>query len=142
MKRIVILLLLVFAACSSNPGPKDVVFKFIKAVKISDSLAVTQILDTDAYIKMRMVEMSPEDSAQVLAEERVKVIQSLIGDGETRRYWTKPEMRILVNKARITEDDADVDVSYMDKQTGQLIYTQVLLKRQPDGTWRITYFKQ
>jgi len=142
MKRIVILSLLALVACSSTPGPKDVVFKFIKAVKTSDSLAVTQILDVDAYIKMRMAEMSPEDSAQVLAEERVKVIQSLVGDGDTRRYWNKPEMRILVNRARVTDDDADVDVSYMDKQTGHLIYTQVLLKRQPDGTWRITYFKQ
>ena len=142
MKKLLILLAVMIAACSSQPGPKDVVFSFIKAVKTSDSLMVTQILDIDAYIKMRMTEMSPEDSAQVLADERIKTIQSLLGDGETRRYWTKPEMRILVNKARINENDADVDMSFMDKQTGSLIYSKVLLKKQPDGTWRITYFKQ
>ena len=142
MRKLLTVTLLAIVACSSQPGPKDVVFQFIKAVRTSDSLTVVQLLDVDAYIKMRMVEMSPEDSAQVLIEERVKTIQSLIGDGETRRYWNKPEMRILVNKARINENDADVDMSFMDKQTGSLIYSKVLLKKQPDKSWRITYFKQ
>ena len=142
MRKLLTLTLLAIVACSSQPGPKDVVFKFIKAVRTSDSLTVVQLLDVDAYIKMRMAEMSPEDSAQVLIEERAKTIQSLIGDGETRRYWNKPEMRILVNKARVYENDADVDMSFMDKQTGSLIYSKVLLKKQPDKSWRITYFKQ
>jgi hypothetical protein len=142
MRKIIILIVLIVTACSSQPGPKDVVFDFIRAVKMSDSLAVVQILDIDAYIKMRMTEMSPEDSAQVLAEENVKTIQSLLGNGETRRYWSKPEMRILVNKARINENDADVDMSFMDKQTGSLVYSKVLLKKQDDDSWRIVYFKQ
>jgi len=142
MKKLILLLILAIAACSSQPGPKDVVFSFIKAVKTSDSLAVVQLLDIDAYIKTRMTEMSPEDSAQVLVEERVKTIQTLLGNGETRRYWSKPEMRIIVNKARINENDADVDMSFMDKQIGSLIYSKVILQKQPDGTWRITYFRQ
>ena len=142
MRKIIIVIGLAAIACSSQPGPKDVVFEFIRAVKASDSLTVVQLLDVDAFIRMRMVEMSPEDSAQVLVDERGKTIQSLLGDGETRRYWNKPEMRILVNKARINEDEADVDMSFMDKQTGSLVYSKVLLKKQPDKSWRITYFKQ
>jgi hypothetical protein len=126
-------------ACSGQPGPKDVVFEFIRAVYDSDSTKIVEILDVDAYTRMHMVEMSPEDSAAVLKEHRVKTIQSLLDDGEKRAFWTKS--RILVNKERIKDDFAEVDVSFIDRVTNVLLYTKIQLEKQPDGSWKIVYFK-
>jgi len=125
--------------CSGKPGPKDVVFEFIRAVYDSDSLKITQILDVDAYTRMHMVEMSPEDSALVLEEYRVKTIQSLLGDGEKRAFWIKSQ--ILVNQEHVKDDFAEVDVSFIDRVTGVLLYTKIQLEKQPDGYWKIVYFK-
>lgn len=125
--------------CSGKPGPKDVVFDFIHAVYDSDSTKIVELLDVDAYNKMHMVEMSPEDSAQVLKEYRVKTIQSLLGKGAKRAYWMKSQ--ILVNREEIKDDFAEVDVSFIDRTTNVLLYTKIQLRKQPDGNWRIVYFK-
>jgi hypothetical protein len=139
MKRITLAILCGIVACSGQPGPKDVVFDFIQAVYDSDSTKIVQLLDVDAYTRMRMVEMSPADSALVLEENRVKTIQSLLGKGERRAYWMKSQ--ILVNKEHINDGFAEVDVSFIDKVSGVLLYTQIQLRKQPDGSWRIVYFK-
>jgi hypothetical protein len=141
MKNIGLILLVLLCACSSTPEPKDVVFDFIKAVKTSDSLAVTQLLDIDEYIKIRMTEMSPEDSVAVIEQERIGVIDRLLREGKTREYWNEEGLKFVVNRARIYGDSAYVDVSYMEK-TGRLIYTNMILKRYPDKNWKIIYFKE
>jgi hypothetical protein len=88
--------------CSGKPGPKDVVFDFIRAVYDSDSTKIVKILDVDAYNRMHMVEMSPED---------------------------------------IKDDFAEVEVSFIDRSTNVLTFTKIQLRKQPDGSWRIVYFK-
>jgi hypothetical protein len=139
MKRILLILGLGLVFCSGKPGPKDMVFDFIRAVYESDSTRIVEILDVDAYNRMHMVEMSPEDSARVLEEYRAKTIQSLLGDGAKRAYWMKSQ--ILVNQERIEGDSAEVDVSFIDRVTNVLLYTKIQLRKQPDGNWRIVYFK-
>jgi len=139
MRKLLFVLALGLMVCSGKPGPKDVVFEFIRAVYDSDSLKITQILDVDAYTRMHMVEMSPEDSALVLEEYRVKTIQSLLGDGEKRAFWIKSQ--ILVNQEHVKDDFAEVDVSFIDRVTGVLLYTKIQLEKQPDGYWKIVYFK-
>ena len=139
MKNLIFVFVFGFLACSGRPGPKDVVFNFIRAVYDSDSTKIVDMLDVDAYTRMHMVDMSSEDSAAVLAEYRVKTIQSLLNDGEKRAFWLKSQ--ILVNKEHIKDDFAEVDVSFIDKNTNVLLYTKIQLKKQPDGSWKIVYFK-
>lgn len=139
MKRLFLILGLGLVFCSGKPGPKDVVFDFIRAVYDSDSTKIVEILDVDAYNRMHMVEMSPEDSALVLGEYRIKTIQSLLGDGEKRAFWTKSQ--ILVNQEHIKDDFAEVEVSFIDRSTNILTYTKIQLRKQPDGNWKIVYFK-
>jgi len=139
MKKIILIVIIGVFACSGKPGPKEVVFDFIRAVYKSDSLKITEILDVDAYIEMHIVEMSPEDSAAVFDEQRIKTIQSLLGGGEKRAYWMKSQ--ILVNKVNAKGDFAEVDVSFIDKVSSTLRYTKIQLRKQPDDSWRIIYFK-
>jgi hypothetical protein len=139
MKRLFLILGLGLVFCSGKPGPKDVLFDFIRAVYDSDSTTIVEILDVDAYNRMHMVEMSPEDSALVLEEYRIKTIQSLLGDGEKRAFWTKSQ--ILVNQEHIKDDFAEVEVSFIDRSTNVLTFTKIQLRKQPDGSWRIVYFK-
>jgi hypothetical protein len=139
MKKMLVVLFFGFLYCSGQPGPKDTVFDFIRAVYDSDSTSIVRILDVDAYIRKQMVPMSPEDSATVLEEYRTKTIQSLLGDGPKRAYWLKSQ--ILVNKEHINDGFAEVDVSFIDKDTGVLRYTRIQLERQPDDSWKIVYFQ-
>jgi hypothetical protein len=139
MRKVVLALSLIFVACSGGPSPKDAVFEFIDAVKSDDSLKIAQILDIDSYIRLRMSEMSPEDSANVLEEYRAKTFQSLLGDGEIRKRFLHD--LIVVNTEARQDSIADVEVSFIDRQTRIQLYTKMLLRRQADHTWRIISFK-
>jgi hypothetical protein len=139
MRKITFIGLMVLLTCAGRPGPKDVVFEFIDAVKTSDSLRVVQLLDLDAYVKNLMPVMSPEDSAKALTQYGDRTIQSLLGDGDTRRRWMR--MLIVVNKETISNHSAEVEVSFIDQQAGHQLYTLMQLRRQPDGTWKVTYFR-
>lgn len=139
MKKLVLIVIIGVFACSGKPGPKEVVFDFIRAVYESDSLKITEILDVDAYIKLQLAEMSPEDSSAVFDKQRISTIQSLLGDGEKRAYWMKSQL--LVNRVNVKDDFAEVDVSFIDKVSSTLRYTKIQLRKQPDNSWRIVYFK-
>jgi hypothetical protein len=139
MKKLVIITVLILTACSSGPSPKDTVFEFIDAVKASDSLRVAKLLDMDVYIKARMQAMSSEDSAKVLSDYRVKTIQSLLGDGDVRRRFLQE--LIVVNTETRQDSVAEVEVSFINKDTQVQLYTKMQLCRQPDRAWRITYFR-
>jgi hypothetical protein len=139
MKKISFLSLLVLAACSSQPGPKDVVFDFIAAVRTGDTTSVLQMLDIDAYVKFNMVEMSPEDSAVALREYRDLPVQRLFGDGEVRERWMN--WQIVVNRELKQDSLADVEVSFVNRMTRHQILTYVKLQLQPDGVWKIYYFE-
>ena len=137
MRKLIILCAL-FLACTSRPDPKDTVFAFIEGVMTSDSLRIVYALDIDAYVIARMAEMSPEDSALVMEEQRDKTIQSLLGDGIIRLLWQNQQ--ILVNESTETDSTAEVEVSFIDRTTRHMVYTKMLLKLQPDNSWKIVYF--
>jgi len=140
MKKISLLFLLALAAaCSSKPAPKDVVFDFIDAVRSADSSRVTHLLDIDAYLKMNMPEMSPEDSATVFREQRNLPLERLFGPGDVRERWAN--WQIVVNKEIKRDGEAMVEVSFVNKMVGYQLYTTMQLQRQPDGAWKITYFE-
>jgi len=139
MKKLLILVIPLLLACSSQPGPKDVVFEFIDGVLTSDSLIVVKNLDIDAYIKSLMMEMSPADSSAILSEKRVSTIQTLLGDGETRRRWLRSQ--IIVNTETKSDSVAEVEVSFIDRSINHQLYTKMQLKRQVDKSWKIVFFK-
>jgi hypothetical protein len=139
MKKIIFIGMIFIGACAKGPQPKDVVFEFIDAVKSSDSLRVAQILDIDSYIKSIMTEMSPSDSAQVLIDYRAKTIKSLLGNGEVRLRWMRS--LIVVNKEEKQDSTAEVEVSFIDQALERQLYTKMQLHQQPNGGWKITYFK-
>ncbi len=136
--RKLIILSAVFLACSGRPDPKDTVFLFIEAVMTSDSLGVVNNLDIDAYVVALMAEMSPDDSAAVLAANREKTIQSLLGKGPVRLKWMSRQ--ILVNESVESDSTAEVEVSFIDRTTRHMVYTKMQLKLQPDNSWKIVYF--
>ena len=139
MKNLIIILLLVALGCSAGPAPKDVVFDFIAAVRNSDTTRVVQLLDIDTYVKGRTGTMSSADSATVLAAYRDSTMQALLGEGEVRDRWTK--WQIVVNKEIRQDSLAEVEVSFIDRTRDFQLYTKFQLERQPDNTWRITYFR-
>lgn len=139
MKKTILLFLTALLACSGKPSPTDVVIDFIGAVRESDSTRVVKYLDIDAYIKNQMMAMTPEDSAKVLAEYRIKTIQSLLGEGDVRREWVRKQ--IVVNQQAIVDSAAEVEVSFIDQAIGHQLYTKMQLRKQPDGSWRIVYFR-
>jgi hypothetical protein len=139
MRRLLIIFSIAIIACSGKPGPKDVVFDFIDAVLSSDSLRVINDLDVDEYVKMLLMEMSPEDSALAISEHRQKTINSLLGDGDTRSRWLRQQ--IVVNEAFVEDTLAEVEVSFIDQSSGHMVYTRMQLKRQPDDTWKIIFFR-
>ena len=135
-----ILLSLAALACSSKPDPKEVVFDFIDAVLTSDSLRVVKDLDVDAYVKMLMTEMTPEDSAAALALNRDKTIKSLLDDGDVRSRWLRQQ--IVVNQAFVADTTAEVEVSFIDKSSGHMVYSRMQLNWRPDdNAWKIVFFR-
>jgi hypothetical protein len=140
MRKLLILFSLAALACSSKPDPKDVVFDFIDAVLTSDSLRVAKDLDVDAYLKNFMTEMTPEDSAAALEANRGKTIRSLLDDGEVRSRWLRQQ--IVVNEAFVADTTAEVEVSFIDKSSGHMVYSRMQLSWRPDeDTWKIVFFR-
>ncbi len=139
MRKLYIIFAITIIACSGKPGPKDVVFDFIDAVLTSDSLRVINDLDVDEYVKMLLMEMSPEDSVLAISEQREKTIQSLLGDGQTRSRWMRQQ--IVVNEAFVADTLSEVEVSFIDQASGHMVYTKMQLKKQPDDTWKIIFFR-
>jgi hypothetical protein len=86
-----------------------------------------------------MPAMSPEDSVKVMDEYRVKTIQSLLGEGDVRKRFLHD--LIVVNTETRQDSVAEVEVSFLDRQAGNQLYTKMQLRRQPDRSWRVTYFK-
>ncbi len=139
MRKLYIIFAITIIACSGKPGPKDVVFDFIDAVLTSDSLRVINDLDVDEYVKMLLMEMSPEDSVLAISEQREKTIQSLLGDGQTRSRWLRQQ--IIVNEAFVADTLSEVEVSFIDQASGHMVYTKMQLKKQSDDTWKIIFFR-
>ena len=139
MRKLLIIIAIAIIGCSGRPGPKDVVFDFIDAVLTSDSLRVMDDLDLDEYVKSLLMEMSPEDSALAISERRQKTIKSLLGDGNTRSRWLRQQ--IIVNEAFVADNLAEVEVSFIDQASGHMVYTKMQLKKQPDDTWKIIFFR-
>ncbi|HBY99997.1 MAG TPA: hypothetical protein DEO84_01630 [candidate division Zixibacteria bacterium] len=62
-----------------------------------------------------------------------------MGNGEVRSRWLRD--LIVVNTETRKGDVAEVEVSFINRDAGLQLYTKMALHRQPDRSWRVTFFK-
>ncbi|MBD3234366.1 MAG: hypothetical protein GF315_11640 [candidate division Zixibacteria bacterium] len=134
---IIILALAAILNCSNQDNPRTVVKQFVASVLADDSTAVESLVDWDSMIKARLEEMSPEDSTKALRYYREQFLSSLLGDGEKRQYYRNSQ--IVIGKGEIENGRADVELSFIDRQTGVQNYTKVVLRRMQDS-WKIVHY--
>jgi len=114
-----------------------VVKDFIWAVQDSDSATVVSCLDLDTIVRRSLKTTTPEDSLLVLGVYRGKILGTLLGDGHRRTTWRKSQ--IVLGVEEIRDNLAEVEVSFIDKETGRQNYTKMQLKKTEEG-WKIIYF--
>ena len=117
--------------------PRSVVKGFVNAVLADDSSTIEMLVDWDTMIKERLQEMSPEDSADALIHHKQQFFSSLVDSGSRRLYYQKSQ--IVINKSVKSGDRAEVELSFIDRDTCVQNYTKVVLIRNPDG-WKLIYF--
>jgi hypothetical protein len=133
-----IFLVLVFLfSCGGQRSPKGVVKDFIWAVQDSDSATIVSCLDLDAIVRRSVKTTSPEDSLLLLGIYREKILKTLLGNGHRRTTWLKSQ--IVLGAEEIRDSLAEVEVSFIDKETGRQNYTKMQLRETEQG-WKITYF--
>lgn len=123
--------------CGGEGSPKGVVKDFIWAVQDSDSATVVSCLDLDTIVRRSLKTTTPEDSLLVLGVYRGKILGTLLGDGHRRTTWRKSQ--IVLGVEEIRDNLAEVEVSFIDKETGRQNYTKMQLKKTEEG-WKIIYF--
>jgi hypothetical protein len=133
----IFLVLLFFFSCGGQRSPKGVVKDFIWAVQDSDSATIVSCLDLDAIVRRSVKTTSPEDSLLLLGIYREKILRTLLGDGHRRTTWLKSQ--IVLGAEEIRDSLAEVEVSFIDKETGRQNYTKMQLRETRQG-WKITYF--
>ena len=73
-----------------------------------------------------MPAMSPADTIAALEAYRTKTIESLLQDGEVRHRWLPT--RLWSTRRSMKGDTANVEVSFIDQQSGYMLYTQIQLQ--------------
>ncbi|PJA26910.1 MAG: hypothetical protein CO189_08590 [candidate division Zixibacteria bacterium CG_4_9_14_3_um_filter_46_8] len=133
---IFLLFSLLIISCSGRDDPRNVVKEFVGAIISNDSTAIESMVNWEGMIKSRLEEMSPEDSSRSLIYYKAEFFNSLIDSGNRRLYYLNSQ--IVVGKGKITDDRAEVELSFIGKDTGIQNYTKVGLLKSPDG-WKIIY---
>jgi hypothetical protein len=124
--------------CSKSSSPRVVVMDFMEAVNKDDTTTIDKYLDLDKFAQEKIKELPPEQWKEVFPKVKEQLRNNLLGNGATRLKW-KDKM-IVVNKETIEGDQALVEVSFVDQETGVTQYTRTLLYKK-DNAWKIYYFK-
>jgi hypothetical protein len=136
-KRLFVLslfLLLLFANyCSKNPSPRVVVMNFIEAVNKADTASLGLYLDLDKFTEEKLSELPDSQKMAVFASVKEQLWQNFLGSGATRLRWQNK--MIVVNKEEIEGDQAFVEVTFVDQNTGITEYTKTKLYRKDDRWW-------
>jgi hypothetical protein len=135
-KRLFVLciFLLLFASyCSKNPSPRVVVMDFIEAVNKADTASLGLYLDLDKFTEEKLSELPDSQKMAVFASVKEQLWQNFLGSGATRLRWQNK--MIVVNKEEIEGDQAFVEVTFVDQNTGITEYTKTKLYRKDDRWW-------
>lgn len=134
---IILAVYLGFASCSKVENPRTVVKEFANAVLQDDSTKIESLINWEGMIKGRLQTMSHNDSIRAFEYHKNKFMESLIDSGYRRLSYLNS--RIVVGKGEIKGNRAEVELSFIDKETAIQNYTKVVLDKSPDG-WKIIYF--
>jgi hypothetical protein len=130
---------ILFIGCSSTStgGPKETVIAFFGAMEKDDRAAIANMLDLG-----EMMKKSVEDYALSGGEPRVfttpeDILNDLTGEGETKKRWFA--LQRIVASASMTEDVANVEVTFVDK-VGSKGYRTEFGLHKVHGRWKIFSF--
>ena len=128
-----------FVACSGRPSPRKIVMEFVEAVYDSDSDAVLKYVDFEEVARDRLKHLPEEEQLQRLDLMKKDLHRSLLKNGAVRAKWNS--FRIIVDKEHVKGDSAQVDVTFMHKETGVTLYTQTILVWEEDA-WKIVSYQE
>lgn len=131
----------ILVSCSGAPGdknPKDVVISLFGAMERDERATIAHLLDMPALMSDRNDDYALQrDEARVFHNPE-ELLNDLTGEGTTKRAWFS--LQRVIGDTEIAGDTALVEVSFMNKRTGTLYYTQFGLHRAQDR-WKIFSFK-
>ncbi|MGB8658517.1 MAG: hypothetical protein WCE90_12155 [Candidatus Zixiibacteriota bacterium] len=141
-KKSILFLLLslffVFSHCSQTPNPRVVVMDFIEAVNKSDTAYIENNLDLERFAREKASQLSEAEQKGIPPNFKENLKGNFLGNGATRLKWQ--DKLIVVNKENIEGDLAEVEVTFIDQQTGIKEYTKAKLYKR-DNKWWIYYIK-
>ena len=124
--------------CSSPPDPRKTVLDFIEAVHNSDTTDIIYYTDLDKLAEANLSTLPTEQRKVFASAIKRNVFSSLVDSGMTRLFWE--ECLKIVAGEKIQGDQAQVDVTFIDRKTGIKHYTKMKLYLK-DGRWRIYFFE-
>ncbi len=147
MRKPIVLLILVLigglVACSSSPNtefdPRRAVIKFFGAMEENDTTSLAYFLDFEMLMKSSGTDytLSSSDAPRVFNSPQ-EILADLVDGGLTKMRWFS--MQRVVGDATTEEGMAQVEVSFINKQTDKQYYTKFGLRFIKDQ-WKIYSFK-
>ena len=130
---------LFISACSlSATEPREAVIKFLRAVKVADTLAILQGFTLEApYTILPDTGLWPEGDARNDTLMAARLLGELSPGGTIHRRWL--ERRMVVGESEVHGDSAKVEVTSLDQIKGSQVYNKFGLVRGR-GLWRIYSF--
>lgn len=118
--------------------PRRVVISLFGAMEKNDEAALTHILDIPELMRQSQQDYAiQQDRARVFTNPE-EILKDLTGEGETKKVWFG--LQRIVADARVTGDNASVEVTFVDKENSRGYRTTFGLHRK-QGEWRIYSFK-
>lgn len=137
---LLILSVVMMNGCSaSGPAdPKSAVISLFGAMEKDDEAALAHLLDLQ-----ELMQNINEDYALATDSPRVftnplEILQDLTGDGLTKQRWFS--MQRIIGDTRVMGESATVEVTFVDKDTGNAYLTKFGLHVKNEK-WKIYSFK-
>jgi len=135
-----LLLSFVLAGCAGDSGgdPKKVVISMFGAMEKNDKAALAHLLDLPALMQNTEDDYALSgDSVRVFTNPQ-EILDDMTGNGITKQRWFS--MQRIIGETQIMDDQASVEVTFVDKTNSKGYRTKFGLHRQ-NGKWRIFSFQ-
>ncbi len=137
---LVLLAGVLFSACNlSSREPREAVIKFLRAVKVADTLAILQGFTLEApYTLLPDTGLWPDGDPRSDTLMAARLLAELSPGGTVFQRWL--DRRMVVGEAEVRGDSAKVEVTSLDQIKGSQVYNKFGLVRG-SGIWRIYSFR-
>lgn len=136
----ILLLSFVLAGCAGDSGgdPKKVVISMFGAMEKNDKAALAHLLDLPTLMQNTEDDYALSgDSARVFTNPQ-DILDDMTGNGVTKQRWFS--MQRIIGETQIMDDQATVEVTFVDKANSKGYRAKFGLHRQ-NGKWRIYSFQ-